>query len=111
MDRHGASWRLRAARAGLGLTEDALAGAMRRWAALRGEPRPDIEAEAIADWEAGIRPIDPATLRLLWLALEVPGWDDTARGVDTWSLFRPSHTEANQGQRRRDLVRSLVELA
>jgi hypothetical protein len=110
MDRHGASWRLRAARAELGLTEDALAGAMRRWAAIRNEPRPDITAEAVADWEAGVRPIDPATLRLLWLALEVPDWGDAARSADTWSLFRPSHAEANQGQRRRDLVRSLAEL-
>jgi len=92
------------------LTEDALAGAMRRWAAIRGEPRPDITAETIMDWEAGVRRIDPATLRLLWLALEVPGWGDGARGVDTWSLFRPSHPEANQGQRRRDLVRSLAAL-
>lgn len=110
MDWHGAGWRLRAARAGLGLTEDALAGAMRRWAAVRNEPRPDITAESVADWEAGVRRIDPATMRLLWLALEAPGWDDAARGVDTWSLFRPSHPEANHGQRRRDLVRSLVAL-
>jgi hypothetical protein len=109
MDWHGAGWRLRAARAELGLTEDALADAMRRWAAVRNEPRPDITAEAVADWEAGVRPIDPATLRLLWLALEVPGWDD-APGIDTWSLFRPSDPEANQGQRRRDLVRSLASL-
>jgi hypothetical protein len=99
-----------AARARLGLTEDALAAAMRRWAAVRNETRPDITAEAVADWEAGGRPIDPSTLRLLWLALEVPDWGDTARSVDTWSLFRPSHAEANQGQRRRDLVPSLAEL-
>jgi hypothetical protein len=101
---------LRAARAELGLTEDALAGAMRRWAAVRNEPRPDITADAVADWEAGVRRIDPATMRLLWLALEVPGWDDAAQRADTWSLFRPSRPEANHGQRRRDLVRSLVAL-
>jgi len=110
MDWHGAGWRLRAARAELGLTEDALAGAMRRWAALRNEPRPDVTAEAVADWEAGVRRIDPATMRLLWLALEVPGWDDTAQRVDTWSVFRPARPEANHGQRRRDLVLSLAAL-
>jgi tetratricopeptide (TPR) repeat protein/transcriptional regulator with XRE-family HTH domain len=110
MDSHGAGWRLRAARAELGLTEDALAGAMRRWAEVRNEPRPDITPEAVAEWEGGLRPLDPPTMRLLWLALEVPGWDRAGHVVDTWSLFRPSRPAPNQGQRRRDLVGSLAAL-
>jgi transcriptional regulator with XRE-family HTH domain len=110
MDWQGAGWRLRAARAELGLTEDALAHAMRRWAEIRNEARPDITAEAVAEWEGGLRPLDPPTMRLLWLALEVPGWDWAGHAVDTWSLFRPSRPAANQGQRRRDLVRSLAAL-
>ena len=109
MDWHGAGWKLRAARAELGMTEDALAAAMRRWAELQRWPRPDITAEAVAEWEEGLRPLDPPTLRLLWLALEVSGWDVPAP-LDTWSLFRPSRPAANQGQRRRDLVRSLAAL-
>ena len=40
-------WRLRAARAARGLTEDALAGEMRRWAELLGTPRPEITGNAI----------------------------------------------------------------
>lgn len=110
MDTQGASWRLRALRAEFGLTEDALAGAMRRWAEIRGEPRPDITADVVADWEAGVRPVDLSTLRLLWLALEVPEWERPAPAADTWSLFRPRRPEANLGQRRRELVRSLAEL-
>src|SRR5205807_3053612 len=41
---------------------------------------------------------------------EVPGWDQPRSLVDTWSLFRPARPAANQGQRRRDLVRSLSTL-
>jgi tetratricopeptide (TPR) repeat protein len=110
MDWQGAGWRLRAARAELGLTEDALAGAMRRWAEVGSEPRPDITAEAVAEWEGGVRALDLATMRLLWLALEAPGWEHAERGIDSWALFRPSRPAANQGQRRRDLVRSLAGL-
>jgi tetratricopeptide (TPR) repeat protein len=114
MEAHGAGWTLRAARAELGLTEDGLAREMRRWAELRGEPRPDITADAVADWEAGVRPLDLATSCLLWLVLEVPSWDRVelaaATGVDTWSLFRPSRPVADGGQRRRELLHAVVAL-
>ena len=51
MDEQGKGWRLRAARAELGLSEEALANELRRWAELRGEPRPDITADTIAEWQ------------------------------------------------------------
>ena len=114
MSAQGAGWKLRLARAELGLTEEALAGEMRRWAELRGEPRPDITADAVADWETGIRPLDLATASLLWLALEVPGEPVDLGGqpaASTWSLYRPSRPAANQGQRRRELLRQVAELA
>lgn len=109
-----AGWRLRAARAELGLTEDAFAREMRRWAGIRGERRADLTGDTVAEWEGGIRAIEMADVRLLWLVLEVPGWDRGRltgdHGVDTWSLFRPAEPAANQGQRRRDLLRSLAGL-
>ena len=114
MDAHGQRWRLRAARAELGLTEDMLAAEMRRWADVWGEPRPDITADMVADWEGGLVLLDLATIRLLWLALEVPSWDRVGLasdlGVDTWSLFRPSDPVANLGQRRRELLHYLATL-
>ena len=83
-------WKLRAARAERGLTEDALAMEVRRWADLHGTSRPEITAATIAEWEAGSRPIDGAALRLLWLALVAPNrrWADP--DVAVWSLFRPA---------------------
>jgi transcriptional regulator with XRE-family HTH domain len=102
MDDQG--WRLRAARAERGLTEDALAREMRQWADLHGAPRPEISANTIAEWEAGSRPMDRGALRLLSLALETPnhGWTDV--DVDVWSLFRPAHREPADGTRRRDFL-------
>src|SRR5262249_11024009 len=112
MDVHGAGWRLRAARAQLGLTEEGLARELRRWAEVRREPRPDVTAETVAEWEAGLRRLALADLGLLLLALETPAsdWAEVAgaSGVDTWSLFRPSRPAANQGQRRREPARSLA---
>jgi hypothetical protein len=98
-------WRLRAARAERGLTEDALAGEMRRWAELLGTPRPEITGNAIADWEGGARPLDRGALRLLWLALETPsfGWSDPE--VDVWSLFRPARRLSSDRERRLDFLR------
>jgi hypothetical protein len=114
MDGHGQGWRLRAARAELGLTEDMLAAEMRRWAEFFGEPRPEITPDTVADWEGGLVPLDLATIRLLWLVLEVPSWNRVALagdlGVDTWSLFRPSDPVANLGQRRRELLHYLARL-
>jgi transcriptional regulator with XRE-family HTH domain len=88
MDDQG--WRLRAARAERGLTEDALAREIRHWAELHGAPRPEISANTVAEWEAGARPMDAGARKLLWLALETPnnGWVDV--DVDVWSLFRPA---------------------
>lgn len=98
-------WRLRAARAERGLTEDALALEMRRWAELHHAPRPEINAGTIAEWEDGTRPLDGGALRLLWLALETPndGWADV--DVDVWSLFRPPpRREASDHARRREFL-------
>lgn len=103
-------WRLRAARAERGLTEDALAAEMRRWAELHGAARPEISANTIAEWEGGVRPMDAAALRLLWLALEVPtrSWADV--DVDVWSLFRPSRRESTDGTRRREFLEYAASL-
>ncbi len=94
VDDQGAGWRLRAARAELGLTEDDLAHQMRRWAELHSEPRPDITADTIVDWEGGIRRIDLGSLRLLSLVLQLPDFERPGFGelpqVDVWSLFRPA---------------------
>jgi hypothetical protein len=102
MDDQG--WRLRAARAERGLTEDALAREMRHWAELHGTPRPEISANTIAEWEAGSRPMDGGALRLLWLALETPNqcWADV--DADVWSLFRPAHREPVDRARRQDFL-------
>src|SRR5215831_11954829 len=102
MDDQG--WRLRAARAERGLTEDALARGMRYWAELHGAPRPEISANAIAEWEAGSRAMDGGALRLLWLALETPnhGWADV--DVDVWSLFRPARREVADRARQQDFL-------
>lgn len=115
MDEQGKGWRLRAARAELGLSEEALANELRRWAELRGEPRPDITADTIAEWEGDVRPVDVAAIPLLWLVLEVPTGDRPAfaggLGTDVWSLFRPARPLAGGGgERRRDLVRYLAAL-
>jgi len=103
-------WRLRAERAERGLTEDALAREMRRWAELHGAPRPDITANAVAEWEEGARPLDSTALRLLWLALETPndGWADV--DVDVWSLFRPARREASDRARRREFLGSVASI-
>jgi hypothetical protein len=97
-------WRLRAARAERGLTEDALAREMRHWAELHGAPRPEISANTIAEWEAGSRPMDGGALRLLWLALETPNqcWADV--DADVWSLFRPAHRQPADRARRLDFL-------
>jgi transcriptional regulator with XRE-family HTH domain len=103
-------WRLRAARAERGLTEDALAREMRRWAELHGAPRPEITANTVADWEEGARPLDGGALRLLWLALETPteGWADV--DVDVWSLFRPARRESPDRARRHEFLRYAASL-
>ncbi|TMC02460.1 MAG: hypothetical protein E6J41_30060 [Chloroflexi bacterium] len=97
-------WRLRAARAERGLTEDALAMEVRRWADLHGTSRPEITAATIAEWEAGGRPIDGAALRLLWLALVAPNrrWADP--DVAVWSLFRPAGRRPDHAARRREFL-------
>lgn len=97
-------WRLRAARAERGLTEDALAREMRCWAERHGTPRPGITANTIAEWEAGARRMDSGALRLLWLALETPnqGWADV--DADVWSLFRPAQREPASRAQRLDFL-------
>jgi hypothetical protein len=97
-------WRLRAARAERGLTEDALAHEMRHWAELHGAPRPEISANTIAEWESGARPMDSGSRRLLWLALETPNrcWADV--DADVWSLYRPAHREPADRARRQDFL-------
>jgi transcriptional regulator with XRE-family HTH domain len=114
VDEEGAGWRLRAVRAELGLTEEALAGEMRRWADLHGAPRPDITAETVAEWEGGLRPLDRGARRLLWLALEIPSqeWPDLGGqlDVDVWSLFRPSRPAHEHRALRREFLRYVVTL-
>jgi transcriptional regulator with XRE-family HTH domain len=103
-------WRLRAARAERGLTEDALAAEMRHWAELHGAARPEITANTIAEWEGGVRPMDGAALRLLWLALEVPTRSRADVDVDVWSLFRPRRRDANDRTRRREFLEYAASL-
>ena len=114
VDEKGAGWRLRAARAELGLTEEALAREMRRWAELHGVPRPDITAEAVAEWEGGVRRLDPGARRLLWLVLESPcqEWPDLGGqlDVDVWSLFRPSRPAREHRELRLEFLRYVVTL-
>jgi len=110
VEEEGSGWRLRAARAERGLTEEALAGEMRRWAELLGTPRTEITAGVIAEWESGARPMDGGARRLLRLALETPdqSWCGLAPplDVDVWSLFRPARPELDDPERRRHLLRS-----
>jgi hypothetical protein len=103
-------WRLRAARAERGLTEEALAVEIRHWADLHGTPRPEISAGTIAEWEDETRPIDGADLRLLWLALETPnqGWADP--DADVWSLCRPARRPAGDRARRQEFLRYAASL-
>lgn len=116
MDEHGPGWRLRSARARLGLTEEAFAAEMRRWADLHDEPRPDITAETVAEWEGGLRPLDLGAVRLLWLVLEVPHADrpDLAwqMGVDVWTLYRPWRPAGEDvlRPRRYEMLRYLASL-
>ncbi len=115
VEEQGGGWRLRAARAQLGLTEEDLAHQVRRWAELHGDPRPDVTADTVLEWEGGTRAIDLKALRLLALALQVPDFERPGFahliGLNVWSLFRPAREFAEEDLAlRREYLRYVAAL-